>query len=136
VAGEADRGRCALRAGEGPPAFKDASALLSPVDFLAECWTNLRHTSRLEAVQGRIEWGESLSGRDRRAAENTLNGLLKLLYPDPETEVPAKFLDWAAGLAVEVRRRVKEAQAFIGENEFGDVDLAYSVDGASKMPDW
>ena len=101
-------------------------------DFLAECWTNLRHTSRLEAVQGRIEWGESLSGRDRRAAENTVNGLLKLLYPDPETEVPASFLDWAAGLAIEVRRRVKEAQAFIGEAEFGDVDLAYSVDGGSK----
>jgi len=98
-------------------------------DFLAECWTHLRHTSRLEAVQGRIEWGRQLSGRDRRAAENTVNGLLKLLYPNPETEVPADFLNWSAALAAEMRRRVKEQQAFIGEVEFGNVDLAYSVDG-------
>lgn len=100
-------------------------------DFLAECWTHLRHTSRLEAVRGRIEWGSQMSGRDRRAAENTVNGLLKLLYPDPETEVPEEFLEWAAELAVEVRRRVKEQQAFIGESEFGNIDLGFSVDGSA-----
>lgn len=100
-------------------------------DFLAECWTHLRHTSRLEAVRGRVEWGSQMSGRDRRAADNTMNGLLKLLCPDPETEVPAEFLDWAATLAVEMRRRVKEQQAFIGQSEFGNVDLSYSVDGGS-----
>jgi uncharacterized protein (TIGR02653 family) len=99
-------------------------------DFLAECWTHLRRTSRLEAIQGRIEWGSQLSGRDRRAAENTVNGLLKLLYPDHESEVPAEFLHWAAELAVETRRRVKEQQAFIGESEFGNVDLAYAADGS------
>lgn len=98
-------------------------------DFLAECWTHLRHTSRLEAIQGRIEWGSALSGRDRRAVENTVNGLLKLFYPDPEADVPADFLEWAAELAVEMRRRVKEQQAFIGASEFGSVDLGYSVDG-------
>lgn len=101
-------------------------------DFLAECWTHLRHISRLEAIQGRIEWGSELSGRDRRAADNTVNGLVKLLYPDPETEVPAEFLGWAAELAVEMRRRVKEQQAFIGESEFGSVDLGYSIDGAPQ----
>jgi uncharacterized protein (TIGR02653 family) len=101
-------------------------------DFLAECWTHLRHTSRLEAIQGRIEWGSALSGRDQKAVEKTVNGLLKLLYPDPEGEVPADFLEWAAGLAVEMRRRVKEQQAFIGESEFGNVDLAYAVDGGSQ----
>ena len=26
-------------------------------DFLAECWTQLRRTSRLDAAQGRLEWG-------------------------------------------------------------------------------
>jgi uncharacterized protein (TIGR02653 family) len=101
-------------------------------DFLAECWTHLRNTSRLEAVQGRIHWGAQLSGRDRRAADNTVNGILKLLYPDPDTEVPADFLSWAAELALEMRRRVKEQQAFIGASEFGAIDLAYSVDDAPE----
>src|SRR6185437_11590861 len=34
-------------------------------DFLAECWTQLRRTSRLDVAQGRLEWGAHLSGRDR-----------------------------------------------------------------------
>jgi uncharacterized protein (TIGR02653 family) len=102
-------------------------------DFLAECWTHLRHTSRLDAIRGRIRWGRQLSGRDRKAAENTINGLLKLLYPDPEMEVPAEFLTWAAELAVECRRRVKEQQAFVGEAEFGAVDLSFSIDGGPEQ---
>lgn len=103
-------------------------------DFLAECWTHLRRGSRLEAIQGRIDWGSQLSGRDRRAVDNTVNGLLKLLYPDPDAEVPGEFLEWAAEIALEMRRRVKEQQAFIGEAEFGNVDLAYAVDdGPSKV---
>ncbi|MBW3578774.1 MAG: BREX system Lon protease-like protein BrxL [Actinobacteria bacterium] len=114
----------------GPAYFTDHFGFVS--DFLAECWTHLRNTSRLDAIRGRVEWGSHLSGRDRKAAENTMNGLLKLLYPDPETEVPAEFLDWAARLAVELRRRVKEQQAFIGEAEFGNVDLSYSVDGGPQ----
>ncbi len=114
----------------GPSYLTDHFGFVS--DFLAECWTHLRNTSRLEALQGRIEWGSQLSGRDRKAAENTVNGLLKLLYPDPDVEVPAEFLDWAAALAVEMRRRVKEQQAFIGESEFGNVDLSYSINGGPQ----
>ncbi|GFM18351.1 MULTISPECIES: BREX system Lon protease-like protein BrxL [Mycobacteriaceae] len=96
-------------------------------DFLAECWSQLRRTSRLEATQGRLEWGSQLSGRDRKAANNTVNGLLKLLWPDPTMQVPDDALDWAAELALEMRRRVKEQQAFIGAAEFGKVDLSYRV---------
>jgi len=96
-------------------------------DYLAEVWTQLRRTTRLESVQGRLEWGNQLSGRDRKAANNTVDGLLRLLYPDPAMDVPDEFLEWAATLALEMRRRVKEAQAFIGAAEFGKVDLSYSV---------
>jgi len=103
-------------------------------DFLAEVWTQLRRTSRLEAIQGRVEWGSQLSGRDRKAVNNTIDGLLRLLYPDPSVDVPDEFLAWAAELAVEMRRRVKEAQAFIGASEFGDLDLSYRVgDGADTI---
>ena len=58
-------------------------------------------TSRLDVTQGRLEWGSQLSGRDRKAANNTVNGLLKLLWPDPEMEVPDDALAWAAELALE-----------------------------------
>ncbi len=96
-------------------------------DFLAECWSQLRRASRLDATQGRLTWGCQLSGRDRKAANNTVNGLLKLLWPDPEMEVPDDALVWAAELALELRRRVKEQQAWIGAAEFGKVDLSYKV---------
>ena len=100
-------------------------------DYLAEVWTQLRRTSRLDVLQGRVEWGSALSGRDRKGVNNTMDGLLKLLYPDPEMDVPDEFLAWAASLALEMRRRVKEAQAFIGAAEFGKVDLSYSIDGGA-----
>lgn len=96
-------------------------------DFLAECWTQLRRTSRLDVAQGRLEWGAQLSGRDRKAVNNTVNGLLKLLWPDPDMEVPDEALAWAAELALELRRRVKEQQAWIGAAEFGNVNLSYRL---------
>jgi hypothetical protein len=96
-------------------------------DFLAECWSQLRRTSRLDVTHGRLEWGGDLNGRDRKASDNTVNGLLKLLWPDPEMEVPDEELAWAAALALELRRRVKEQQAAIGVAEFGKVDLNYRV---------
>lgn len=101
-------------------------------DFLAECWSQLRRASRLEVVQGRLEWGNELSGRDRRAADNTVNGLLKLLWPDPEMDVPDEALAWSAELALEMRRRVKEQQALIGVAEFGKTNLSYRLDGGEE----
>src|SRR5205809_1972765 len=52
-------------------------------DFLAECWSQLRRMSRLDVTQGRLEWGSQLSGRDRKAGNNTVNGLLKPLWHAP-----------------------------------------------------
>lgn len=101
-------------------------------DFLAECWSQLRRASRLDLVRERIEWGENMSGRDRRAADNTVNGLLKLLWPDPAMPVPSADLAWAADLAVEMRRRVKEQQAAIGQEEFGKLELGYHLDGGPE----
>lgn len=96
-------------------------------DFLAEVWSQLRQMSRLDVTQGRLEWGKALSGRDRKAANNTIDGLLKLLYPDTSMEIPDDELAWAAELALELRRRVKEQQAAIGIAEFGNIDLSYKI---------
>jgi uncharacterized protein (TIGR02653 family) len=97
-------------------------------DFLAECWSQLRRVSRLDASRRRLEWGGELSGRDRRAADNTVNGLLKLLWPNPEMTIPEDDLAWAAEMALEMRRRVKEQQAVIGRAEFGKMNLSYRLD--------
>src|SRR6476661_2093157 len=110
-----------------PTYFTDHFGFVS--DFLAEVWTQLRRTSRLDVMQGRLAWGSQLSGRDRKAANNTVNGLLKLLWPNSEMEVPDESIAWAAELALEMRRRVKEQQAFIGAAEFGKVDLSFRVGG-------
>ena len=114
-----------------PSYFTDHFGFVS--DFLAEVWTRLRRTSRLDVLQGRLQWGSQLSGRDRKAVNNTVDGLLRLLYPDPEMGVPDEFLAWAATIALESRRRVKEAQAFIGPEEFGQTDLSFSVGGGSHV---
>jgi uncharacterized protein (TIGR02653 family) len=113
-----------------PSYFTDHFGFVS--DFLAECWSQLRRASRLDVTQGRLVWGNQLSGRDRKAADNTVNGLLKLLWPDPEMEVPDESLAWAAELALELRRRVKEQQASIGAAEFGKVDLSYRIGGGAE----
>lgn len=102
-------------------------------DYLAEVWSQLRQASRLDAVVGRLEWGSHLSGRDRKAVQNTVDGLLRLLYPDPEMPVPDEFLEWSATMALEMRRRVKEAQAFIGAAEFGKTDLSYKLADGSEV---
>lgn len=96
-------------------------------DFLAECWSQLRRTSRLDVIQRRLVWGDQLSGRDIKAANNTVNGILKLLWPNSEIEVPDDALEWAADMALELRRRVKEQQAAIGVAEFGKIGLSYRV---------
>jgi len=80
--------------------FTDHFGLVS--DFLSECWTHLRKQSRLTTLQGRVFFGGALSGRDTWAVQKTVNGLLKLMYPNPETPVADEALEWAVRLALEV----------------------------------
>lgn len=96
-------------------------------DFLSECWNQLRRQTRGSAIQGRIHFGGALSGRDETAAQKTISGLLKLLYPNPETPVPDEALEWAVRLALECRRRVKEQQKRIGSAEFRSTHFSYQM---------
>ncbi|HFD80326.1 MAG TPA: BREX system Lon protease-like protein BrxL, partial [Gammaproteobacteria bacterium] len=50
-------------------------------DFLSECWSRMRHSSRLSVLQNRVFWGGALSGRDIEAVNKTVSGLIKLIYP-------------------------------------------------------
>jgi ATP-dependent Lon protease len=96
-------------------------------DFLAECWTRLRDTNRLSAVLPRIDYGGALSGRDTTAVNKTLNGLLKLMQPNPEAPVSDELLEWSVRIALEYRRRVKEQQKRIGSAEFRNTHFSYRI---------
>lgn len=96
-------------------------------DFLAECWTRLRDISRISSVSSRIDYGGALSGRDTTAVNKTLNGLLKLMQPNPDAPIPDELLEWAIKVSLEYRRRVKEQQKRIGSAEFRNTHFSYRI---------
>lgn len=96
-------------------------------DFLSECWTRLRDINRITSVLPRIDYGGALSGRDTTAVNKTVNGLLKLMQPDPSSPVSDELLEWAVKIALEYRRRVKEQQKRIGSAEFRNTHFSYRL---------
>ena len=96
-------------------------------DFLSECWSRLRQTSRMSALQGRVFWGGALSGRDINGVQKTLSGLLKLLFPDPNMPVADEDLEWIVRVALESRRRVKEQQKRCLKSEFRNTHFSYTL---------
>lgn len=105
--------------------FTDHFGLVS--DYLAECWTRLRDISRISSVLPRIDYGSALSGRDTTAVNKTLNGLLKLMQPNPDAPISDELLEWAVKIALEYRRRVKEQQKRIGSAEFRNTHFSYRI---------
>ena len=114
-------------------AFTDRFGLVS--DVLAEAFSRLRSQSRAGALQGRVQLGGALSGRDTNAVTKTVSGLLKLLHPDQTQAVPDEDLEWAVRLALESRRRVKEQQKRVGSAEFRATQFSYAMglDGVEKF---
>jgi ATP-dependent Lon protease len=96
-------------------------------DFLTECWSQLRNQTRLSALQGRVQFGGALSGRDTNAVNKTIGGLLKLMYPDPASHITEEDLEWAVRLALECRRRVKEQQKRLVSAEFRNTHFSYTL---------
>jgi ATP-dependent Lon protease len=96
-------------------------------DFLSSCWNHLRVQSRLQKFQGRIQFGGALSGRDTNVVQKTMSGLLKLMYPNPEEDIPDDSIEWAARLALESRRRIKEQQKRIGSAEYRNTHFSYQM---------
>ncbi len=104
-------------------------------DFLSECWSRMRQSSRLAVLQNRVFWGGALSGRDIEAVNKTVSGLVKLLFPDPEMEIPDEDLEWIVRLALEARRRVKEQQKRCLKSEFRNTHFSFTlgVDGVEQF---
>lgn len=104
-------------------------------DFISECWSKLRETSRVSTLQGRVNWGGALSGRDIEAVTKTCSGLIKLLFPDPNVPVPNEELEKIVRQALECRRRVKEQQKRIFKSEFRNTHFSYfmGVEGVEQF---
>jgi ATP-dependent Lon protease len=104
-------------------------------DFLSECWNQLRNGSRVTALQGRVNFGGALSGRDLTAVNKSISGLIKLLYPDPEMPIPDEELESLVRVALECRRRVKEQQKKCLKTEFRNTHFSYTMgeDGVEKF---
>ncbi|MDO8806073.1 MAG: BREX system Lon protease-like protein BrxL [Elusimicrobiota bacterium] len=104
-------------------------------DFISECWSKLRETSRVSTLQGRVNWGGALSGRDIEAVTKTCSGLIKLLFPDPNVPVPDEELEKIVRQALECRRRVKEQQKRIFKSEFRNTHFSYfmGVEGVEQF---
>ncbi len=105
--------------------FTDHFGLVS--DFLSECWTRLRDGNRVIEVSPRMDLGGALSGRDTSAVTKTLNGLLKLMQPNPSEPISDELLEWALKVALEYRRRVKEQQKRIGSAEFRNTHFSFRI---------
>jgi len=118
----------------GSEQFTDHFGLVS--DFLSECWSKLRSSgNRLAPVQSRVHLGGALSGRDVEAVNKTVNGLVKLLFPDPSVDISDADLEWIVRAALEVRRRVKEQQKRCFKSEFRNTHFSYTLgaDGVEQF---
>jgi len=104
-------------------------------DFLSEAWTRLRSSNRLAQLQGRVHLGGALSGRDIEAVNKTMNGLLKLVFPDAAQGLSDEDLEWMVRLALESRRRVKEQQKRVFKSEFRNTRFSYilGADGVEQF---
>jgi ATP-dependent Lon protease len=96
-------------------------------DFLSSCWNHLRAESRVQKFHDRIHFGGALSGRDTNAVQKTMSGLLKLMFPNADAEIPDDAIEWSARIALECCRRVKEQQKRIGAAEFRNTQFSYIV---------
>ena len=86
-------------------------------------------------MQGGVYLGGALSGRDIEGVNKTVSALIKLLFPDPEMEIPDEDLEWIVRLALESRRRIKEQQKRCFKSEFRNTHFSYTLgpDGVEKF---
>lgn len=104
-----------------PEHFTDDYGFIT--DYLAEFIRDLRKEQYGDALDRWFRLGKNLNQRDTIAVRRTVDGLLKLVYPNSEftKEELAEILK----IALEMRRRVKEQLKKLGGMEFYDVNFSY-----------
>lgn len=93
------------------------------VDYLAEVLRELRKASYADILNCYFELGPSLNRRDEKAVRKTVSGLLKLIHLD--RGVSKEELEEYLGVALEMRRRVKEQLRRMGGVEYWNTGLSY-----------
>ena len=104
-----------------PEHFTDDYGFIT--DYLAEFIRDLRKEQYGDALDRWFRLGKNLNQRDTIAVRRTVDGLLKLVYPNGEftKEELAEILK----IALEMRRRVKEQLKKLGGMEFYDVNFSH-----------
>ncbi len=92
-------------------------------DYFAEFVRELRKEQYGDALDRYYRLGKNLNQRDTIAVRRTVDGLLKLVYPDGEFS--KEEMEEILQLALEMRRRVKEQLKKLGGMEFYDVNFSY-----------
>ena len=104
-----------------PEHFTDDYGFIT--DYLAEFIRELRKEQYGDALDKYFRLGTNLNQRDTIAVRKTVDGLLKLVYPDGE--FTKEQLEEILKIALEMRRRVKEQLKKLGGMEFYDVNFSY-----------
>ena len=104
-----------------PEHFTDDYGFIT--DYLAEFVRELRKEQYGDALDHWYRLGKNLNQRDTIAVRRTVDGLLKLIYPDGEFS--KEDLEEILKVALEMRRRVKEQLKKLGGMEFYDVNFSY-----------
>lgn len=92
-------------------------------DYFAEFVRELRKEQYGDALDKYYRLGKNLNQRDTIAVRRTVDGLLKLVYPDGS--FGKEDLEEILQIALEMRRRVKEQLKKLGGMEFYDVNFSY-----------
>jgi len=104
-----------------PEHFTDDYGFIT--DYLAEFVRELRKEQYGDALDRWFRLGKNLNQRDVIAVRRTMDGLLKLIYPNGEFS--KEELEEVLKIALEMRRRVKEQLKKLGGMEFYDVNFSY-----------
>lgn len=106
-------------------------------DYFCEIMHELRRRDVLGPLKDRYKLadastaGAGITGRDVRATEKVLSGLLKLMYP--HGDVTDDQLAELLGLAVEGRQRVRNQLHLMAPGEYGPVVLTAKLAGSGKV---
>ena len=104
-----------------PEHFTDDYGFIT--DYLAAFIRELRKEQHGDAIDQYFRLGKNLNQRDTIAVRRTVDGMIKLLYPDGE--YGKEEVEEVLRFALEMRRRVKEQLKKLGGIEFYDVNFSY-----------